>query len=933
VAIAVAFACLAWSSAVAVAADPVIAAAGDIACDPASTYFNGGVGDATHCRQRYTSDLLIGRGLTATLAMGDTQYEDGVLSKFQGSYDPTWGRVKAITRPAIGNHEYETAGAGYFDYFDGVGGSTGPAGDRGKGYYSFDVPLPSGSRWHLIALNSECAAANAADEGVAGACAAGSAQEQWLRSDLAAHPGACTLAFWHHPLFSSGGIGNHPAMQTIWQDLYTAGADVVLNGHDHNYERFGPQDPSGATDPTYGLRELVVGTGGKSLLAMGTVKANSEVRQNDTYGVLELTLHDSGYDWRFTPESGRTFTDAGSGACHGAPPPGVFTGPAGSVNATSARLNATVNPRYQPTTYHFDYGPSTAYGASTPDQSLTGDALTHQVTADLTGLTAGATYHYRVVATNGAGRSLGADATFTAGPASRYASAILGTSGLASYWRLGEAGGTSAYDERAANLGSYTGGVALGQAGALGGDPNTAAGFNGTSSEMTAGGPRLSSSGTIEGWFLWQGGVALVRDHTSTSSSGWILAYDSGGSLNYRVAGKTFATGRSAASVRNGWHHFAVTKNAGNVAFYLDGQLVASGTGAPNTAAAMPWHVMRNGTYAGYSQGFADELAIYTAALPASTIKAHYDAGRSASTAAPAARGRRRVTRRGSGSLPAMASEGEYPWGIYTTPRAGGSIRRLANVGSEVPQAAAWSPGGHRVAFTRPSCDECDPRLWLMTPSGAGQRPVATRVAGISGPSWSSDGRAVAVTGLDGAVRTIDLRTGAARRVTSARRPSQNGDWSPVARRIVTARRVSATNWDLYTVDADGGHARRLTRGTGQELSPAWSPDGRHVAFQREDANGIWQIFIVDATGGHERQVTKGTASSEQPSWSPNGSALAFVRVTVRGSRIVVARLSGPLRRAQPAPVTPPRLEAAFPAWSPDGRTILFSAKRAAALG
>ncbi|MEA2427918.1 MAG: acid phosphatase type 7 [Thermoleophilaceae bacterium] len=283
--------------------DPVIAAAGDIACDPASASYNGGAGTATACRQRYTSDLLTS-GLDRVLTLGDNQYENGELAAFQQSYGPTWGRVKPNTRPAIGNHEYNTSStaAGYFDYFDGIGAPTGPAGDRGKGYYSYDV-----GSWHLVALNSNCSRVS---------CAAGSAQEQWLRADLAAHPATCTLAYWHHPLFSSGAHGNIASSKPLFADLYAAGGDVVLNGHDHDYERFAPQTPDGAADSARGVREFVVGTGGMSQRAFATPKANSQLRNTGTYGVLQLTLHASSYDWKFVSESGKPFGDSGSGSCH-----------------------------------------------------------------------------------------------------------------------------------------------------------------------------------------------------------------------------------------------------------------------------------------------------------------------------------------------------------------------------------------------------------------------------------------------------------------------------------------------------------------------------------------------------------------------------------------------------------------------------------------
>jgi hypothetical protein len=285
--------------------DPVVAAAGDIACDPASTNYNGGDGTASSCRQRSTSDLLLDRDLAAVLPLGDEQYQRGTLPAFSASFGPTWGRSKALMRPVPGNHEYETAGAeGYFDYFNGVGASSGVAGDRDKGYYSYDV-----GAWHLIALNSNCSDV--------GGCEAGSPQQQWLQSDLAQHATVCTLAYWHHARFSSGLHGNADAMQAIWQTLQDAGADVVLSGHDHDYERFAPQTATGVADPTAGLREFVVGTGGRDHYAFDTVEQpNSEARSSDTFGVLMLTLHPTSYDWQFVPESGMTFTDTGSADCH-----------------------------------------------------------------------------------------------------------------------------------------------------------------------------------------------------------------------------------------------------------------------------------------------------------------------------------------------------------------------------------------------------------------------------------------------------------------------------------------------------------------------------------------------------------------------------------------------------------------------------------------
>ena len=315
--------------------DPVVIAAGDIACDPADLNFNGGFGTGTKCRQKHTSDLVVGMALDAVLALGDLQYEDATYEKFTRSYDPSWGRVKAITRPVPGNHEYRQSGApGYFQYFGSA------AGDPRKGYYSFDL-----GKWHIVAVNSEC------DE--VGGCGAGSPQEQWLRQDLAAHATSCTLAYWHAPRFSSGPHGDDAeaaAMDAVWRVLYEAGADVVVNGHDHDYERFAPQAPSGIADRERGIRQFVVGTGGKSLYGLGarTIAPNSEVFHDDTFGVLKLTLHATGYSWDFVPAAPGTFTDSGTASCSSAPtntaPPSVSGTPRDGEILTANEGSWNANP-------------------------------------------------------------------------------------------------------------------------------------------------------------------------------------------------------------------------------------------------------------------------------------------------------------------------------------------------------------------------------------------------------------------------------------------------------------------------------------------------------------------------------------------------------------------------------------------------------------
>jgi hypothetical protein len=209
-----------------------------------------------------------------------------------------------------------------------------------------------------------------------------------------------------------------------------------------------------------------------------------------------------------------------------------------------------------------------------------------------------------------------------------YRAAVLGTSGLAAYWRLGELSGSVAADERGAPAGTLEGRVVLGELGVLGQLGNTAMSFDGASGALSASGPALAANGTMEGWFRWRAGTAVVRDNTGPSG-GWLLAFNSVGTLRYRVGGSGFDTRIPIESVRDGeWHHLAVTKTGANAAFYLDGTSVHSGSGAGSTAAALPWHVMRNGTNAVWAEGEADEVALYTRALSAAEVKAHYDLAR-----------------------------------------------------------------------------------------------------------------------------------------------------------------------------------------------------------------------------------------------------------------------------------------------------------------
>ena len=344
------------TASVAVGADPVIAAAGDIACDPLNANYNGGNGKNGNCAELATSNLLVGHGYSAVLSLGDNQYFCGALGAFQQSYDPSWGRVKSITRPVPGNHEFLTSpdtspstgcdqsnlnAAGYFDYF----GSR--AGTSGQGWYSFDV-----GAWHLIALNSNCTNI--------GGCGPSSAEGKFLAADLAAHKNQCLLAYWHIPLFSSGGRAATNS-QAFWDVLYAAHADLVLDGHDHIYERFAPQTNKGAADPVNGITQITVGTGGANHTSIASVVPNSVVRNTSSFGILAVTLHSNSYSWKFLPATG-SFTDSGSATCHNtasATPTASATAKTSATPTTSASGTAGFTPTASPTSTATGSGPTT----------------------------------------------------------------------------------------------------------------------------------------------------------------------------------------------------------------------------------------------------------------------------------------------------------------------------------------------------------------------------------------------------------------------------------------------------------------------------------------------------------------------------------------------------------------------------------------------
>jgi hypothetical protein len=268
-----------------------------------TVYAAGDIGECWKKHVRMTGPditaMIIEQGLAENpgaqvLTIGDNTYPVGLPAEFRDCYEPTWGKFKAVTHPSSGNHEYYTPKAnGYYQYF---GEAAGPAPGF---YYSFDI-----GNWHLLSLNSNLKGAAFQEE------------VEWVKKDLEKSKARCTLAYWHHPRFSSGGHGNNPETGLLWEQLQAAHADLVLSGHDHDYERFAPQDADAKHDEAHGIREFVVGTGGAYLTPLFFRKANSEIVNNDTHGVLKLVLKDTGYEWEFLAEPGKTLRDSGAALCH-----------------------------------------------------------------------------------------------------------------------------------------------------------------------------------------------------------------------------------------------------------------------------------------------------------------------------------------------------------------------------------------------------------------------------------------------------------------------------------------------------------------------------------------------------------------------------------------------------------------------------------------
>jgi PKD repeat protein len=335
----------------------VVAGAGDI-CDSSGNACAG------------TSDLIVSINPAAVFTAGDNAYSNGTLSEYNSRYAPTWGRFKSTTNPTPGNHDYNTSNAsGYYDYFNGVGVQTGRAGDRSKGYYSWDV-----GDWHFIALNT-----------MSGGTVA-TAQVNWLKSDLAANTKPCTAAYFHHPLVSRGNYSGYSQVKPFWDALYAAKADLVLVGHDHNYQRYGKMNPSqvAASD---GIRQVLVGTGGRAFYGLSGSHALLEKANANTWGVLKLTLTATGYTGDFVPRAGGTFTDTFSGTCNKANPPTnsppvanytvVTSGLTATFTDTSTDSDGTIASRA------WNFGDGTTSTATNPSKTYTA-AGTYTVTLTVT---------------------------------------------------------------------------------------------------------------------------------------------------------------------------------------------------------------------------------------------------------------------------------------------------------------------------------------------------------------------------------------------------------------------------------------------------------------------------------------------------------------------------------------------------------------------
>jgi len=603
------------------ASDPVLAAAGDIACNAAENADSADYPQPQWCQQAATASLITSMAPTAVAALGDEQYENGTLAEFDGAgaYDATWGvaSIKPRTYPVPGNHEYGngTTAADYFTYFGAV------AGDPSKGYYSYNL-----GSWHIVALNSNCTDSGCTFYSNLGSAAepgsVATAEVTWLKNDLAAHQGMCTLAYWHHPLFAAGWVGGSPGVKPFWDALYAHGADVVLNAHDHVYERYGPLNPSGASDNTRGVREFDSATGGRVVTGFPSnpTAASPPVQAYDGshHGVLFLTLHSSSYDWSFHAVDGSAqglAEDHGTTNCH-EPQASISITPTSPTAGQSVSFNAN---------------------ASAPDGTISsyswnfGDGATSTATAPTHTYASAGTYTASVTVTSSSGETTTTTTAVSVGPAAStaYRDAVLGTSGLVSYWRLGEGSGPVAFDSKGTNNGSYGGGVTLAQPGALASDPNTAASFDGTGYVSL---PNLGSysSFSVEGWTkLNSASVNSPNGNNTLYGHSWqvrLIPRPSGVYADVAAGGAVY--GLQAATPNNvgAWVYWVLVRSGASMTIYRNGSAVASTSQLPSGPTTLGGSIAANSGSQLFLHGSADEVAVYNTALTPPTIQQHYTA-------------------------------------------------------------------------------------------------------------------------------------------------------------------------------------------------------------------------------------------------------------------------------------------------------------------
>jgi hypothetical protein len=634
--------------------DPVLVGAGDIA-------------DCATSGDEATANLLDGIP-GAVVALGDNVYPSGALTEFTNCYGPSWGRDKARTRPTSGNHEYVTANAaGYFDYFNGVGQFSGPAGDRDKGYYSYDV-----GTWHIVVLNSECAQV--------GGCQAGSPQELWLRSDLAAHASMNILAYWHKPRFSVG--GSNAFTQDFWQALSDYGAEIVLGGHVHDYERYAPQSPSGVLDNTCGIREFIVGTGGESHFG-GTSIANLQVQNQDTFGVLKLTLHATSYDWQFFPEAGKTFSDSGSASTNSCgttstptatptrtnTPVGTATPtrtPTRTNTATPTRTNTPVLPTATRTNTPTPTRTNTPVG-STPTPTRTNTPTPTRTNTPVLP-TATRTNTPTPTRTNTpVGSTPTPTRTSTATPTRTRTSTSTPTvvpGGVLAYYAMESASWNGTAGEVVDGSGSGLNGRSVGgvqttnASAAIAGDPGScryATAFNGSTSYLDLGTPSFSLTNglTVMAWVRW--GIApsagnnwanIVSNNAGTvgdTGQFWLQHTQTNNAFEFAVqtTNDRIWAQSTIAPVQGQWQHVAGVYNGSTLTIYVNGVADGSASLTGNVVAPSSAYNLTIGRWAFNSETFRsfngdiDEVRVYPRALSAAELSAAMSATHPCSAGTP----------------------------------------------------------------------------------------------------------------------------------------------------------------------------------------------------------------------------------------------------------------------------------------------------------